>query len=254
MDSAANDLKEVASRQWFYSFSLPDGSQTSTYISDEVESIHRTRLEMLESELAPILARSDEKLDAVDIASHQGWYSVQLARMGCRQVVGVEPRSQHIDDSRLISRALGLDNVRFVQSDIDGLAEADVEPADIVLMLGLIYHLENPVGAIRAARALCKKVCLIETQVGPHVSGMLDWGNHEFVRPIKGNFSVIDETDETHAPEASLGGICLAPSPETLLWIMQKVGFHSVRLVMPPQDGYEQLRHFKRVMAIGFVD
>ena len=62
-------------------------------------------------------------------------------------------------------------------------------------MLGLIYHLENPVGAIRKAHALCKDVCLIETQVAPNLSGQLDWGNYTFVKPMMGSFAIIDETE-----------------------------------------------------------
>jgi hypothetical protein len=74
------------------------------------------------------------------------------------------------------------------------------------------------------------------------------------VRPLKGSFGIIDETDDTHGPEASTTGICLVPSLEALFWIMRKVGFARVELVPPPADGYEQLVHGKRVMVAGYVD
>ena len=32
-----------------------------------------------------------------------------------------------------------------------------------------------------------------EVQVVPHLSGMVDWGSYEFVRPLKGCFGIIDE-------------------------------------------------------------
>lgn len=206
---------------------------------------------MLRSVLGPLLER--EPLTALDMASHQGWFSAQLSLMGCSSVTGFEPRDSHLSDARLITSALGLDNVEFVQSDVAGLGDTTIQPADIVLCLGLIYHLSDPISAIRAAYQYCKRVCLIETQVGPNLSGMLDWGSYEFVRPIKGNFVVIDETEETHGNEASLDGICLAPSAETLVWIMNKAGFRNVSLLEPPADAYEQHRHYKRVMAVGYV-
>lgn len=245
-------LAKVAERRWFYPFALPDGSQTELYIDAAVAKIHDTRSRMLASALTPFLA--ERPMSALDIASHQGWYSLQLAALGCHQVRGIEPRAQHLEDARLITEVMGLaDRVSYAQGHIEHLSADNTEPADIVLLMGLIYHLENPVAAIRAARAVCKRVCVIETQVGPHVSGMLDWGSHEFVRPIQGCFTIIDETDETHGPEASLGGICLAPSTPTLLWVMEKAGFQKVRLVAVPEDGYEQHRHGKRVMAVGEV-
>ena len=50
-----------------------------------------------------------------------------------------------------------------------------------------------------------------------------------------GTFGIIDETEETHAPEASARGICLAPSIEALEWLLKRVGFARVeRLPTPP--------------------
>ena len=242
----------IDQRDWFYRFELPDGSATRSYLPESARAVHDTRLNMVRQVLEPLLKRHPG-LSALDLASHQGWFSLQVAAMGCSPVVGLEPRASHVADARLMTQAMGCSNVRFVESDIQHIAETGIEPAEVVLMLGLIYHLENPVAAIRTARAYCRRVCLIETQVGPHLSGMLDWGSYEFVRPIQGCFTVIDETDETHGGEASTEGICLAPSAETLLWIMHKVGFRDVALVSPPADGYEQHRHGKRVLAVGWV-
>lgn len=251
MNDSDKTLDLIHSREWFYRFELPDGSTTASYLAEPVAAIHQTRLDMMRKVLDPLLA--ERAMTALDMASHQGWFSVQLARMGCSQVTGFEPRDRHLEDARLMIDALGLDQIKFIQSDIENLRQTEIEPADIVVMMGLLYHLENPVAAIRTAHAYCRRVCLIETQVGPHLSGMLDWGSHEFVRPIKGAFTVIDETDETHGPEASMQGICLAPSTETLLWIMSRVGFRDVGLVSVPEDGYEQHRHGKRVLAVGYV-
>ena len=244
--------QKIEQRDWFYRFELPDGSATDSYLPASAQQVHDTRLEMVARVLQPLLSQYPG-LSALDLASHQGWFSLQVAGMGCESVTGMEPRPSHVDDARLITGACGIDNVRFVQSDIQNIAMTDIEPADIVLMLGLIYHLENPVAAIRTAHAYCRRVCLIETQVGPHLSGMLDWGSYEFVRPIQGCFTVIDETEETHGGEASTEGICLAPSAETLVWIMQKVGFRDVALISPPEHAYEQHRHGKRVLAAGWV-
>lgn len=247
------DLRQAIDRRdWFYRFELPDGSTTRSYLPESARQVHETRLHMVRQVLEPLLGQQPG-LSALDLASHQGWFSLQVAAMGCSPVTGLEPRPAHVADARLMAGAMGAGNVRFVESDIQHIDQSGVEPADVVLMLGLLYHLENPVAAIRTARAYCRRVCLIETQVGPHLSGMLDWGSHEFVRPIQGCFTVIDETDETHGNEASTEGICLAPSAETLVWIMRKVGFVDVALITPPDDGYEQHRHGKRVLAVGWV-
>ncbi len=120
-------------------------------------------------------------------------------------------------------------------------------------MLGMLYHLENPIGALRLCRELCKGLCLIETQIVPGISGVVDYGSYQFVRPLKGSFGIIDETGETHGPEASVTGICLVPSLDALLWILRKVGFADVVVLEPPETAYEQLKYGKRVMVAAHI-
>ena len=169
-------------------------------------------------------------------------------------MLAIDARAEHVADTTLIRDALQLSKLRVTQSDVHALDPAKLGQFDLVLMLGLIYHLENPIGALRQARALTKHVCVVETQIVPGMTGMVDYGSYRFVRPLKGSFGIIDETDDTHGPEASTTGICLVPSLEALFWIMRKIGFARVELVPPPEDAYEQLRYGKRVMVVGYVE
>lgn len=245
---------DILSRDWFYPFDLPGGGTTSTYAGGKLDAIHATRLTMLDHVLGRTLEAELKDLSAIDLACHQGFFSLHLARQGYGRVLGVDARQSHVDDASLIAEVQGHAQFSAIQSDIHDLDADALGRFDVCLMLGLIYHLENPIGAIRKAHALTRQVCLIETQVGPHLSGPMDYGSYEFVRPIKGAFSIIDETDDTHGPEASTDGICLVPSTEALIWILYKVGFDRVELITPPEDAYEQLKYGKRVMVAGFVD
>jgi hypothetical protein len=246
-------IEQALAREWFYSYDLPDGSTTPTYEGIDIQAIHETRWQMLKSCLDERLGNTRQGLAAVDLASHQGWFAVKMAQDGFSSVLGVEARVSHVEDSRLISEIFGLDHLSFEQGDIHAQDPERVGQFDVVLMLGLLYHLENPVGALRACRALCKNLCIIETQIVPGMSGFVDYGSYQFVRPLKGSFGVIDETEETHGPEASITGICLVPSLDALLWTLRKVGFSDVAVLEPPEDAYEQLRHNKRVMVAAQV-
>lgn len=246
--------QQALSKTWFYPFRLPSGHVTTTYDGGALDAIHATRLSMLKAALRAEYGDSIAGRNVIDIACHQGWFSVQLAQMGARDVLAVDARTEHVADATLIRDALGLSNLRIEQSDVHALSPANVGTFDIVLMLGLIYHLENPVGALRVARALTKRVCLVETQIVPGMTGVVDYGSFRFVRPLKGSFGIIDETEETHGPEASTTGICLVPSLEALFWILRKIGFSRVEMLPPPEDAYEQLRYGKRVMVAAYVD
>ena len=85
------------------------------------------------------------------------------------------------------------------------------------------------------------------------MNGFVDYGSYQFVRPLKGSFGIIDETDDPHGPEASITGISLVPSLDALIWILHKVGFSQVEVLEPPEDAYEQLKYHKRVMVAAQV-
>lgn len=245
--------KQVLEREWFYRYRLPDGTDVPTYHDDDVDLIHQTRWRMLLHRLEGEFPDGFAGLSAIDLASHQGWFALQLAGAGLRDVLGIDARERHVEDSNLMARAQGEEGVRFEPSDLFDLDVEERGRFDVVLMLGLLYHLENPVGALRIAHALCRRIFVIETQIVPGLSGMVDYGSYRYVRPLVGSFGMVDESEETHGPEASITGICLIPSLEALLWLLRKVGFREVEVLQPPPDAYEQLLYGKRVMVAATV-
>jgi tRNA (mo5U34)-methyltransferase len=246
-------LERVRSRAWFYEFALPDGTRTRSYLPKGVEKIHETRLALLDRALDAAFGRDCSSLTAVDLACHQGWFAMQIARRNFRSILGVDARDEHLADAALIAEALDVKNFRTQKADLEEAHAAQIGEHDVTLMLGLLYHLENPVRVLRLARAVTRRMLVIETQVVPNMSGIVDWGSWRFQRPMVGSFGVIDETEETHGPEASVHGICLAPSIETLEWLLKRVGFARIERLVPPPDGYEQLVAQKRVMFAAHV-
>jgi len=254
-DLTSAELKQrIADKTWFYRFELPDGTQTKRYEDGALDPIHDTRLSMLDDALNDCWPNGVTGKSALDIACHQGYFSVELAKRGFEPITAVDARADHIEDVKLITAGVGQPQIRAQQCDVHALStEAVGGPFDLVLCFGLLYHLENPIGALRRAREMCSGLCVVETQVVPNMSGPVDWGSYRYVKPLMGSFGIIDETYETHGMEASVTGICLAPSTEGLMWIMEKVGFRDVKLLKCPEDGYEQLRFGKRVMVSGRV-
>lgn len=246
-------IEKAHSREWFYSYELPDGSNTPTYHGIDIQAIHDTRWQMLDACLDRYLGPQRDGLCALDLASHQGWFAYNMARTGFARVQGVDARQSHVDDSELIAGIYGMDQMTFRQGDIHEQSPGDLGQFDVVLMLGLLYHLENPVGALRVCRALCRRLCVIETQIVPGMTGFVDYGSYQYVRPLKGSFGIIDETGDTHGPEASITGVCLVPSLEALMWLLEKVGFSGAEVLQPPPEAYEQLRYHKRVMVAARV-
>lgn len=246
-------IQRALGKSWFYPLILPDGRKLPSTHDGRVDAIHLTRARMLDEFIAAKFGGDRSALSAIDLACHQGYFSLQLARAGFGRVDAVDARTEHVADAELLASVYNFTSIQTRQRDVFALTPTTDGSHDLVLMFGLLYHLENPVGALRVARALARSACVIETQVVPHLSGMVDWGSYEFVRPLKGCFGIIDEVEETHAPEASVTGVCLAPSTEGLLWLLHAVGFRDAYVLPVPTDGYEQLRHGKRVMVAALV-
>lgn len=248
-------LEQVLRREWFYEFELPDGQTTTCYLPPDVMAIHRTRLDMLLRALDERLGMDWRDRDCLDLACHEGWFASQLARRGMR-VLGVDARAEHVANARLIAEACGVRGTTFEQRDVAMTEPGALGDFDVVLMLGLLYHLENPVQALRLARSHTTNVCVVETQIAPNLSGQIEWGASSFVKTMIGNFAVVDESGDLEAgsPEANVTEISLVPSLEALLWIMRRTGFSSVAVLQPPGDGYEQHRFGKRVMVAGYVE
>jgi hypothetical protein len=246
--------EKILGKKWFYRFRLPSGRETETYIPPHIVEIHDTRLAMMFAALDPLFGGRWADVSCIDVACHEGFFALQLAAKGCRKVLGVDAREEHVRDAKLIRAAYGCRNLEFRRADVRTMEAKEFGAFDVVLMLGLVYHLENPVGALALARALTKRVCLIETQVVPNLTGLTDWGNYQAQKEMHGSFAIIDETEEIAAPESSVSGISLCPSKDGLLWVMRRLGFSRVEVLPPPEGAYEQFAAGKRIMVAGFVD
>ena len=247
-------IATVRARPWFYEFDLPDGSRTESYIPEYVRPIHDTRLEMMWRTLEPTVGGDWSGCTALDLACHQGFFATHLARRGCRRVVGVDARPEHVADARLIARLYGLGNLQVEQRDVRRLTPGDLGLFDIVLVFGLLYHVEDPVGLLRLARGMTRRICLIETQLSAEGPASVESGTSADRHEVKGTLALVDETGRTNGREANLLPISMFPSLNALRWLMSTVGFSRVEVVPPPEGAYEQLARGERVMAAGYVD
>lgn len=122
--------------------------------------------------------------------------------------------------------------------------------ADLVLVFGLIYHLENPIHTLRLAAGLSRKHILIETQVFPYdVSGRIEDGHYQWQRAVQGVFSL--SVDYSRAREGGSTDLALVPSLNALLFLLRGFGFQQLQVLEPDPDDYEQFRRGSRVVIYG---
>lgn len=245
-------LALVQARKWFYAFELPDGSTTTTDIDPEVLHLHSTRRDHLRAVLAGIPDAA--RMNALDLASHEGYFSVELARH-FRWVQGVELRERSIQAAEMVTALLGVGNLGFRQLDLLQVPPAE-EPAlaaDFVLLYGLLYHLEEPLRLLRLACRLARRHILLETQVLPYdLTGKVEDGSYQWQRDIHGGFGLVEDYSERR--EGGSAEFALVPSVQALCHLLQRFGCTQVRLLPALPTDHEQYRRGARVIIHGIKD
>lgn len=107
-------------------------------------------------------------LRILDLGSAHGAYSIELARRGA-QVVGIEAREAWLEQARRQVQESSLTNVEFVSDDVRNLSKDKYGEFDIVLCLGILYHLDAPDVFEFVERV--SEVCLDFAVVETHITG-----------------------------------------------------------------------------------
>ena len=106
-------------------------------VGDEV------KLRRITQVVSDIAGKPLADLRVLDLGSLEGLYAIELARHGAR-AVAIEIREVNIEKMRFAKDALSLDNFEIICDDVRNLSAEKYGYFDIVLCLGLFYHLDAP--------------------------------------------------------------------------------------------------------------
>jgi SAM-dependent methyltransferase len=119
----------------------------------------------------------------LDIACNSGFWSVQCALLG-GDVVGFDARPELIEQADLIKSIVGCQNLRFQVLDFWDMNAATLGDFDIVLNLGILYHLSNPLQALQRTVEMAREQVLLDTEVHPSDDSVvkLRWEEPDLIR------------------------------------------------------------------------
>jgi tRNA (mo5U34)-methyltransferase len=155
----------------------------------------------------------------LDIACNSGFWSVQCSLLGA-EVVGFDARPELIEQANLIKSIVGCENLRFQVLDFwDMTAESLGGEFDIVLNLGILYHLSNPLQALQRTKAMAREYILLDTEVFPSQESIikLRWEEPEHIR------------------SAARAGMVAIPSKSAMELMLKDLGIRS-RYEIPVHD------------------
>jgi tRNA (mo5U34)-methyltransferase len=131
--------------RWHYAFDLR-GHSTITPGVTRVKR-HAQRLPYLLDPLVEACGGTLAGKRVLDLGCNAGFWSLHCVRRGASFVMGVDARGHHMDQARLVFDVEGIDpaRYRFVEADLLAADWSAWGRFEVVLCLGLLYHVNRPV-------------------------------------------------------------------------------------------------------------
>ena len=145
---------------WFHNLHLPGGVETAP--DHPLGDFPGFKW----AELAGALPQDLQGWTALDIGCNAGFYSLELARRGAR-VTGIDCDGRYLEQARWAAARFGLaDRVRFERRQVHELAR-ERRRFDLVLFMGVFYHLRYPVLALDTIARLRPKILVLQSLAAP---------------------------------------------------------------------------------------
>lgn len=121
----------------------------------------------------------------LDLGCNSGFFSLEMASGGAKHVDGVDLRSENIAQALFLAEHYEIPNVDFTVSAADQIPKD--QQWEVVLNLGVLYHVTQPLEFIRQTYKLCRRFAIIDTVCDPEpVSGFMLLGDKDVTRPTEG--------------------------------------------------------------------
>lgn len=149
-----------ALKPWFHNLHLPDGTQTAPghYFGD----FPKFKWDDIKNAIPADLSG----MTALDIGCNAGFYTFELAKRGA-QVLGIDLDPHYLKQANWAAKEMGLQHqVQFRQMQVYDLAKLD-EQFDIIIFMGVFYHLRYPMLALDIIAQKLKKLMVFQTLTMP---------------------------------------------------------------------------------------
>jgi hypothetical protein len=161
---AKRDQVVAAHGPWI-GYNIDLGSGLST-MAPGLVGMAEDRVKRIVQLIADFSARPLSKLRILDLGAHEAGFAIELARRGA-DVVAIEARDGHVAKAEFVKAALGLDRLSIVQGNVREVASLATGEFDVVLCLGLLYHLDSggACALLHELRRMTRLFAIVETQI-----------------------------------------------------------------------------------------
>jgi 2-polyprenyl-3-methyl-5-hydroxy-6-metoxy-1,4-benzoquinol methylase len=149
--------------RWHYQFDLK-GNITPIWDEKWVNR-HRQRKWYFFDPLVQLFGGSLRGKRVLDLGCNAGFWSLCAVRAGCDYVLGIDGRQMHVDQSNFVFEVEEIEKDRydFMASNIFEVDFRELGGFDLVLCLGLLYHVSKPVELFEKISEINDDVLLVDT-------------------------------------------------------------------------------------------
>ena len=248
---------------WDHNIALPHGVYTTA--CDAYYPAHQEIMRIVHDRLGGEFSHRR----ILDVGCLEGYFSIECALQGA-QVLGVDGKLLNIRKCEFVRSALGIERAVFARSDAREVTAETVGRFNAVLVLGLLYHLEDPFVFLRNMASLCDGFAVIDTHIAlehqpaslktgwqPELSEMrtFDFGGRSYEGRLFREFPPGTTRDQKDlSPTASLDNdLSVWLTEEALVQMLHDVGFSATEKIVFPKDAdmwWSDLRRDSRVLLV----
>jgi len=115
----------------------------------------------------PLLYRGGyQGLRVADLGCLEGGFALAMAQRGM-DVIGVEGRQTNLSKASLVKEHFGLRNLEFRLDDVKNFTCETYGTFDIVLALGILYHLDEPIRWLRQVAGATRGLLIVDSHFAP---------------------------------------------------------------------------------------
>jgi tRNA (mo5U34)-methyltransferase len=169
----------------------------------------------------------------LDIGAWDGFFSFECERRGADRVLAVDSYVWNTRGMRpfLTARELLNSKVEYKRIDAHALCEEEIGKFDLVLFMGVFYHLRNPLLALERIASVTRKLLICET----HLLVPFVHERYPLIAFFPGDENATERKYE----------MCSIPTLECLKQMLRAVGFGNLEVKHTPSYKY-----WKKLMGL----
>lgn len=225
----------AAFSRWHYRFEFDGGVTTPIYRQDHINR-HEQRRRYFFDALLGVTGGSLKGHRVLDLGCNAGFWSLAAMEAGADFVLGIDGRQEHTEQAQLVFAAKDIDPTRYRFEQGNIFEHPLHERFDVVLCLGLMYHVSRPVALFETIAGVGAELVVIDTEI--HPSKISCFAIHQV--SLDNPMTAVDYT------------VVFYPSRQAVIDLAHEFGFEIVALA-PNMTNYEGMAHYRDRRRLAFI-